>query len=80
MPPRGPLQRHRLAGGRITADCPRFGWHGFYDTFAATLDGDWAPLLCDNCYADLTPDITVSVTYFVVSFPWHGSKTRAGCC
>ena len=44
---------------------PRCGWRGFFDTHAATLNGDWTRLLCDNCYADLSPDITVSVTYFV---------------
>lgn len=63
-PPRGPLQRHRL-GRRFVDDCPRCGWRGYFDVFAATLDGDWARLLCDNCYADLSPDVTVGVTYFV---------------
>jgi hypothetical protein len=63
-PARGSLQRHHLSQ-RFVDDCPRCGWRGFFDTHAASLNGDWARLLCDNCYADLNPDITVSVTYFV---------------
>jgi hypothetical protein len=63
-PARGPLQRHHL-GQRFADDCPRCGWRGFFGTHAATLNSDLTCLLCDNCYADLSPDITVSVTYFV---------------
>jgi hypothetical protein len=66
-PARGPLQRHRLVDARFVDSCPRCGWRGFYETHAATLDGDWTRLLCDNCYADLAPDITVSAVYFIVS-------------
>ena len=39
--PVGRLQRHWLAG-RITDDCPRCGWHGYFHTHLATIDGDWA--------------------------------------
>lgn len=59
----GTLRRHRLAG-RFIDECPRCGWHGFFDTWAATLDEDWTRLLCDNCYADLAPDIAVTVTFY----------------
>jgi hypothetical protein len=61
-PARGPLQRHSL-GQRFIDDCPRCGWRGYFDTHAATLNGDSTRLLCDNCYANLSPDITV--TYFI---------------
>ncbi len=61
--PIGRLQRHWLAG-RITDDCPRCGWHGYFDHHLATIDGDWARAVCDDCYADLHPDITVTVKFF----------------
>jgi hypothetical protein len=67
-PAHGPLQRHRLTGTRFVDSCPRCGWRGFYDTHAATLHGDWTRLLCDDCYADLAPDITVAVTYFACQY------------
>jgi hypothetical protein len=63
------LQRHRLVDARFVDSCPRCGWRGFYDTHAVALNGDWTRLLCDDCYADLNPDITVSVTYFVCQYP-----------
>ena len=59
----GPVQRHWLAE-RMTDDCPRCGWHGYFFDYLATDDGDWAAAVCDNCYADLHPDITVTVTFF----------------
>jgi hypothetical protein len=76
-PARGPLQRHRLAG-RFIDDCPRCGWRGYFDTAAATLGGDWTRLLCDNCYADLVPEITVSVTYYACDFPIAGRDDPFG--
>jgi hypothetical protein len=66
-PAHGPLQRHSL-GQRFIDDCPRCGWRGYFDTYAATLNGDWTRLLCDNCYADLSPDITIAVTYFICQY------------
>jgi hypothetical protein len=60
---RGPVQRHRLAR-RFVDDCPRCGWRGWFDTWAAAIGGDWARLLCDDCYADLAPGITVSVAWY----------------
>ena len=60
------MQRHWLAG-RITDDCPRCGWHGYFDHYLATIDGDWAAAVCDNCYADLDPGITVTVKFFSAS-------------
>jgi hypothetical protein len=48
-------------------DCPRCGWHGYFHGYhndVATIDGDWAAAVCDNCYADLDPDITVTVKFF----------------
>jgi hypothetical protein len=65
------VQRHRLRE-RFVDDCPRCGWRGFFDTWAATLNGDWTRLLCDNCYADLSPDIAASVTYFICQY--YGSS------
>ena len=79
-PARGPLQRHHL-GQRFIDDCPRCGWRGYFDTHAATLNSDWTRLLCDNCYADLSPGITVTVTYFVCqhdgSHPFGVIRQRA---
>jgi hypothetical protein len=65
-PCHGPLRRHRLTG-RFIDDCPRCGWHGYFDTWAATIDENWARLLCDNCYADLSPDIEVRATFYSCS-------------
>jgi len=61
--PAGAVQRHWLAG-RITDDCPRCGWHGYFHHHLATIDGDWASTVCDDCYADLNPGITVRVKFF----------------
>jgi predicted RNA-binding Zn-ribbon protein involved in translation (DUF1610 family) len=46
--PAGPAQRHRLAE-RIEDDCPRCGWHGYFHTYIATIGGDWAGAVCDDC-------------------------------
>jgi hypothetical protein len=54
------VQRHWLAGP-IIDDCPRCGWHGYFHRHLVTVDGDWTRTVCDNCYADLHPDITVTV-------------------
>jgi hypothetical protein len=61
--PAGPVQRHWLAG-RIRDDCPRCGWHGYFHTHLATIDGQWARTVCDDCWADLNPGITVTVEFF----------------
>jgi hypothetical protein len=61
--PVGPVQRHWLAG-RIIDDCPRCGWHGYFHHHIATIDGDWTRAVCDDCFADLDPAITVTVTFF----------------
>lgn len=37
----GSVQRHWLRE-RITDDCPRCGWHGYFHHYIATIDGDWA--------------------------------------
>jgi hypothetical protein len=66
--PTGALQRHWLAEP-ITDDCPRCGWYGYFHHFIATVDGDWSVAVCDNCYADLHPDITVTVGYFKACSP-----------
>ena len=60
-------QRHWLAG-RITDDCPRCGWHGYFHHYLATVDGDWAAAVCDDCYTDLHPGITVTVKFFSARF------------
>ena len=64
----GLLQRHWLRE-RITDDCPRCGWHGYFHHYLATIDGDWAAAVCDDCYADLHPDITVTVKYYSARLP-----------
>lgn len=64
--PAGPLQRHRLARG-LTDWCPRCGWHGHFDGWAATVGGDWARAVCDDCWADLNPAVTVTVTFYTCS-------------
>ena len=60
--PVGPVQRHWLAG-RIIDDCPRCGWHGYFHHHIAIIDGDWTRAVCDGCFADLDPAITVTVTF-----------------
>jgi hypothetical protein len=67
-PAAGPLQRHWLRE-RITDDCPRCGWHGYFHHYLATVDGDWAAAVCDDCYADLHPDITVTVKFYAARLP-----------
>jgi hypothetical protein len=69
-PADGALQRRRLAR-RFTDWCPRCGWHGYFDKWAATINGDWARLICDDCRADLDPAVTVTVVY-------HACSARAG--
>ena len=69
--PAGPVQRHWLAE-RITDDCPRCGWHGYFHHYIATIGGDQSAAVCDNCYADLHPDITVTVRYFWARSPLDG--------
>jgi hypothetical protein len=64
----GPLQRHWLRE-RITDDCPRCGWRGYFHHYLATVNGDWAAAVCDDCYADLHPDITVTVTFYAARIP-----------
>jgi hypothetical protein len=59
----GSLQRHRLTGP-IIDDCPRCGWSGYFHEYLATVDGDWSTTVCDNCYADLHPGITVTLRFF----------------
>ena len=54
----GPVQRHWLRE-RVEDDCQRCGWHGYFHHYLATIDGGWAAAVCDNCYADLHPGITV---------------------
>ncbi len=63
----GPVQRHWLRE-RIEDDCPRCGWRGYFHHYLATIDGDWSAGICDDCYADLHPDITVTVKFFSASF------------
>ncbi len=50
-------------------DCPRCGRHGYFHTHLATIDGDWGGAVCDNCYADLDPGITVTVAFFSARLP-----------
>jgi hypothetical protein len=67
----GLLQRHWLRE-RIEDDCPRCGWRGYFHHYLATIDGDWAAAVCDDCYADLHPDITVTVKFFSARHPSDG--------
>jgi hypothetical protein len=73
--PVGPVQRHWLAGP-IIDDCPRCVWHGYFHRNLITVDGDWTRTLRDNCYADLHPDIMVTVKFFSASQP-RGSEPFA---
>jgi hypothetical protein len=57
------LQRHQLIRP-IIDDCPRCGWQGYFHDYLATLADDWSAAICDNCYADLRPDVTVTVKFF----------------
>jgi hypothetical protein len=66
--PVGALQRHWLAE-RITDDCPRCGWHGDFHHYITTIRGDWSAAICDDCYAGLHPDVTVTVRYFSARSP-----------
>ena len=50
---------------------PRCGWRGYFHHYLATVDGDWGAAVCDNCYADLHPDITVMVKFYAVRVPRH---------
>jgi hypothetical protein len=67
----GPMQRHLLREC-ITDDCPRCGWHGYFHEYIATVNGDWAAVVCDNCFADLHPGITVAVRFFSARWPTDG--------
>jgi hypothetical protein len=67
----GPVQRHWLRES-ITDDCPRCGWHGYFHHYIATIDGDWSAAVCDNCYADLHPGITVTVRFYLARQPDDG--------
>ena len=72
----GSVQRHWLRE-RISDDCPRCGWHGYFHHYIATVDGDWSLAVCDNCYADLHPDITVTVRFYAARWPDDGRPVAA---
>ena len=40
--------------------------------YIATIGGDWSAAVCDNCYADLHPGITVSVGFYAARHPEDG--------
>jgi hypothetical protein len=65
-PPCGRLQRHHLAEP-VIEDCPRCGWRGYFHEYMTTIDGDWATAVCDNCYDDLRPGITVTACFYSAS-------------
>jgi hypothetical protein len=64
----GLVQRHWLRE-RITDDCPRCGWHGYFHHYLATVHGNWAAAVCADCYADLHPGITVTVKFYAARMP-----------
>jgi hypothetical protein len=70
------VQRHWLREP-VTDDCPRCGWHGYFHHYIATIDGDWAHAVCDDCYADLHPDIAITVKFCVPRSPPRGGKAVA---
>jgi hypothetical protein len=74
--PAGAVQRHWLAEP-VTDDCPRCGWRGYFHHYLTTIGGDWSAAVCDNCYADLHPDITVTVRYFSARSPIDGEPVAA---
>ena len=53
------------ACGRKTRPAPEGDFHHHI----ATVDGDWAAAVCDDCYADLHPGITVTVKFCVARVP-----------
>jgi hypothetical protein len=63
---------------RITGDCPRCGWRGYFHRYIATIGGDRAAAVCD-CYADLHPGITVTVTHYSARIPasWPAAGRRS---
>ena len=61
------VPRHWLRG-RITDDSPRCGWYGYFHHYLVTVDGDWAAAICDDCYADLHPGITVTAKFISARF------------
>lgn len=67
-PPVGLVQRHWLRE-RISDDCPRCGSHGYFHHYIATVGGDWAAAVCDDCYADLHPGISVTVKFYAARLP-----------
>ena len=67
-PPVGQVQRHWLRE-RSRDDCPRCGWHGYFHHYIATVGGDWAAAVCDDCYADLHPGISVTVKFYAARLP-----------
>jgi predicted RNA-binding Zn-ribbon protein involved in translation (DUF1610 family) len=73
-PPTGPMQRHRLRQNVID-DCPRCGWHGYFSDYV-TVGGDWAAALCDGCFADLDPGITVTWQFYSAA-RWGGGEPFA---
>jgi len=66
--PVGPVQRHWLAEP-IEDDCPRCGWRGYFHHYIATIGGGWSTAVCDNCHADLHPEITVMVRFYAAQVP-----------
>ena len=36
------------ASGQRTEDCPRCGWHGYFQHYIATIGGDWGAAVCDD--------------------------------
>ena len=69
----GPVQRHWLRE-RITGDCPRCGWRGYFHHYIATIDGDWSAAVC---YADLHPGITVTARFYSARWPADGKPVAA---
>lgn len=37
--------------------------------YIATIDVDWAVAVCDDCYANLNPGITVTVKFYAARVP-----------
>lgn len=47
--------------GPLSATAPAAAGMAISTTTWPPFDGDWAAAVCDNCYADLHPEIAVSV-------------------
>jgi hypothetical protein len=52
----------------------RCGWRGYFHHYlVATVDGDWAAAVCDDCWAELHPASRSRVKFFSSRRPGNGN-------